>query len=168
MSNISYLLNHYDFNCKESLVIQRQRDVVYKAIWDFKAWPNILKLVKKIKTIYDDGTYQEFLMDVFNGEKGIIKVRSIRKCGEQEIDFFQPVPPVFLKYHAGKWIFNSKEDSTKCELTCYHFWNLSPSAQEYYATDNHEFIEKKVSEFLKDHAKKALISWKKYLENKNL
>ena len=90
---------YFKFSIEHKEVIRCPKKDVHNALFNLSPWPNVLPHVNNIEILYDDGTFQEFLMDV-KGENGdLIKVRSIRKCLEDTIDFFQPTPPIFLKHH---------------------------------------------------------------------
>jgi hypothetical protein len=66
-------------------------------------WKELPPHVEDIEVLYDDGVFQEFWMTVRAVDTGVIKVRSVRKCEEERIRFFQPAPPAFLKEHRGEW-----------------------------------------------------------------
>ena len=135
----------------------------YRSIYEMDKWPDKLPHVKRIETLYNDGTYQEFLMDV-QSDTGMIQVRSIRRCiPEEGITFFQPNPPKFLKHHCGGWSFH-KTDSGCCVKT-WHQWNLEPhKAQELFPLQNDLSTEDRVANLLRAHAELALSTWKNILE----
>src|SRR6185437_8465835 len=89
----------FEGTAEASLEIRCSPEAAYRAIYEMEKWPQKLPHVKRIETLYDDGVYQEFLMDVVS-EGGMIHVRSIRRCLAGEgISFFQHRPPRFLKHH---------------------------------------------------------------------
>lgn len=135
----------------------------YAAIYEMEKWPLKLPHVKKIETLYNDGVYQEFLMDVLS-EKGLIKVRSIRRCIEGEgISFFQPTPPVFLKHHCGGWSFSPR--GNQCQIRTWHQWNLNRAkATELFPPKPELSTQDQIAQTLRSHAELALSTWKTILE----
>ncbi len=136
----------------------------YKAIYEMEKWPEKLPHVRRIETLYNDGIYQEFLMDVLS-DTGLIHVRSIRRCVPEEgITFFQPSPPQFLKHHCGGWSF--EERGSGCYIKTWHQWNLKiEKAQELFPPQEGVTTQDRVSQLLGAHADLALNTWKKILEN---
>lgn len=149
--------------CKASLFINSSLEKCYDAIFNMKNWPNKLPHVKKIEVLYDDGMYQEFLMHV-SSDKGLIKVRSIRRCIKNEsILFFQPNPPVFLKHHCGGWKFKSSNKG--CIVTTWHQWNVNPiEASAQFSPKKEKSSNDQIEQTLLSHAELALSTWKKNLE----
>lgn len=145
------------------LEINCSAEEAYRAIYELEKWPEKLPHVKRIEVLYNDGVYQEFLMDV-QSETGMIYVRSIRRClAEEGITFFQPQPPKFLKHHCGGWNFRKQGDS--CLVTTWHQWNLErPKAQEIFPIKNGLLTESQISRLLLSHAEVALNTWKTVLE----
>ncbi|MCI0382492.1 MAG: hypothetical protein L0207_05535 [Chlamydiae bacterium] len=135
----------------------------YRAIYEIDKWTEKLPHVKRIEILYNDGVYQEFLMDV-QSDTGMIQVRSIRRCLPDEgITFFQPKPPKFLKHHCGGW--NFQECDSGCSVKTWHEWNLeSQKAKELFPLQNNVSTEERVANLLRNHAELALSSWKKVLE----
>lgn len=135
----------------------------YRAIYEMDKWPEKLPHVKRIETLYNDGVYQEFLMDV-QSDAGMIQVRSIRRCLPDEgITFFQPKPPKFLKHHCGGWSFHRRDSG--CYVKTWHQWNLEPQkAQELLPSQNNTSIGDQVANLLRSHAELALSTWKNILE----
>ncbi|MDP1609097.1 MAG: phosphopantetheine-binding protein [Chlamydiales bacterium] len=142
-----------------SLKINCLAEEAYKAIYEMEKWPEKLPHVKRIETLYNDGVYQEFLMDV-QSDTGMIQVRSIRRCLiNEEITFFQPNPPKFLKHHCGGWSF--QKEGSACQIKTWHEWNVKKEkAEEMFPlqTQNH------VANLLQSHAELALNTWKILLE----
>lgn len=133
----------------------------YQAIYEMEKWPSKLPHVKRIETLYNDGMYQEFLMDV-QSDTGMIRVRSIRRCDPQAgIFFFQPKPPVFLTHHCGGWCF--EPSASGCRVTTWHDWNLEKQkAEELFG----EKAKEQIDQLLRGHAEFALNHWKSILEKK--
>jgi acyl carrier protein len=135
----------------------------YRAIYEMDQWPEKLPHVKRIDTLYNDGVYQEFLMDVLS-DTGMIQVRSIRRClPNEEITFFQPKPPKFLKHHCGGWSFQKRDAG--CYVKTWHQWNLeSQKAQELFPMQESMSTGARVAKLLLSHAELALSTWKSVLE----
>ncbi len=148
-----------------SLEMQCLPQQAFNAIYEMDKWPSLLPHVKRIETLYNDGIYQEFLMDV-QSDTGLIQVRSIRRCIQGEgITFFQPKPPKFLKHHCGGWSFESK--GTGCLVKTWHEWNIEQAkAKEVFATDDVKTMQAKVATLLLSHAQFALSTWKSILEKR--
>lgn len=152
----------FDGQLETSLEIECNVATAYKALFDLSAWTHHLPHVDGITVLYDDGTFQEFLMDVAS-PAGQINVRSIRRCRDGLIEFFQPEPPKFLRHHAGGWRFEALTEG-RCRVTTYHRWNLQmPAASEAFP-DGDKSTEKQVQELLLEHAKFALSTWKNRIE----
>lgn len=146
-----------------SLAMECSPEIAFNAIYEMDKWPQLLPHVKRIETLYNDGVYQEFLMDV-QSDTGLIQVRSIRRCIKDEgITFFQPKPPKFLKHHCGGWSF--EKNGTGCLVTTWHEWNVEQAkAREVFASDDDKVLQAKASDLLLSHAQFALTTWKKLLE----
>ena len=149
----------FEGKIEASLDIHCPPEEAYKAIYEMEKWPEKLPHVKRIKTLYNDGVYQEFLMDV-ESDTGMIQVRSIRRCSPSEgITFFQPNPPKFLKHHCGGW--NFQKEGSVCRMKTWHQWNLQKEkAEELFPTHS----ESRVAQVLQSHAELALNTWKTLLE----
>ena len=149
----------FEGNIEASLDIHCPPEEAYKAIYEMEKWPERLPHVKRIKTLYNDGVYQEFLMDV-QSDTGMIEVRSIRRCSLNEgITFFQPNPPKFLKHHCGGWHF--QKEGSGCRIKTWHQWNLQKEkAEELFPIHP----ENRVAQVLQSHAEFALNTWKILLE----
>jgi acyl carrier protein len=153
----------FEGHCEATLVIACPVEKAYQAIYQMEKWPENLPHVKRIETLYNDGVYQEFLMDV-HSDSGLIKVRSIRRCTSNDsITFFQPNPPAFLKHHCGGWKFIPF--GNECKVTTWHQWNLHPSkATEIFPSQDGKTTKQRVENTLLSHAELALQTWKKVLE----
>jgi len=133
--------------------------VAYQALWEAQHWPRHLPHVRRIEVVYDDGRFQEFLMEV-ESERGLLRVRSVRQGSPSTgIRFFQPQPPAFLKHHAGGWLLRPLGPG-RCALTALHCWNL-PGATAHDAAESD-----RVRALLTDHARVAVETWKRALEGK--
>jgi len=153
----------FEGKVETSISMQCSPQDAYNAIYDMEKWPEKLPHVKRIETLYNDGTYQEFLMDVLS-DSGLVQVRSIRRCIPNEgITFFQPKPPKFLKHHCGGWSFKSQ--ATGCIVSTWHQWNLEPSiASEIFPNNDKMTTKESVTNVLLAHANLALNTWKILLE----
>ncbi len=151
--------------CETSLIIGRSVEVVYDALFDLSKWTRHLQHVEGVEVLYDDGTYQEFTMDV-RSPAGLIHVRSIRRCElNQSIEFFQPMPPPFLKHHSGGWRFD-RLGADRCLLSTYHKWNVEREAAAEKFGSSGKDVNTCIEALLLEHAKLALESWQRALEAK--
>lgn len=152
----------FEGRTEASIDMQCTAEAAYKAIYEMEKWPEKLPHVKRIETLYNDGIYQEFFMDVAS-ETGLIQVRSIRRCTKDSILFFQPKPPKFLKHHSGGWSFIKKAEG--CEVKTWHQWNLlQPQASEIFPCKEAQTSQDQIARTLKEHAQLALNTWKSILE----
>ena len=153
----------FEGKVETSIFIKSTPEQMYNAIYEMEKWPEKLPHVKRIETLYNDGIYQEFLMDV-QSEKGLICVRSIRRCLPDEgIVFFQPQPPKFLKHHCGGWSFQKEADG--CNAKTWHQWNLNKEyAEQMFPPQEQMSTQERVANTLLAHAELALSTWKQLLE----
>lgn len=163
--NLATSSPQFEHKIEASLEIKCLPKEAYLAIYEMEKWPEKLPHVKHIETLYNDGIYQEFLMDV-QSETGLIQVRSIRRCIPDEgITFFQPKPPKFLKHHCGGWSFHQAK--TGCLVKTWHQWNLNPQqATQIFPPDNTRSTKERIAHVLQSHAELALTTWKDRLEAK--
>lgn len=148
---------------KEEITINAPREIVYRHLQSVQQWPRLLPHVEAIEVIYDDGLYQEFFMTVRGEDGSRTKVRSVRKCDETGISFFQVDPPRFLDYHSGGWSFRQNE-AGQCVVTTYHQWRVNRQAAVVYPETGGLSPQDQVKKLLRDHARFALTSWKQILE----
>jgi hypothetical protein len=139
----------------EDVMIAAPLQAVRQALFDVAAWPAKLPHVVAISVAFDDGRYQEFTMDVDGADGKRISVRSVRRCVEDRITFFQPKPPAFLRHHCGEWFFREL-DTNLTHLTTVHRWNLADGATDEDAS--------RIAHLLREHACLALNTWKRILE----
>lgn len=156
---------HFKNFCEKSALFKVGRSKAFEALHNLNRWTEFLPHVEGITVIYDDGRYQEFLMEVRSASGSLINVRSVRKCkAPSEITFFQPKPPVFLKHHCGGWRFTTLGDSLT-EVKAWHAWDLEPvQASQIFPEKDGRSTEELVGNTLIEHAQFALSNWKKVLE----
>lgn len=158
----------FAYRCQETVAIASNAETVRRALHDVAAWPRVLPHVLEIEVRYDDGQYQEFYMTV-DSEGRALRVRSIRNCRNNLIEFFQPEPPAFLRHHAGCWrIRPLGQDATGqdvTEVSAVHVWNLEPNvaAEVYPPTAQHSTTERVIA-VLAGHSRLALSTWRRVLE----
>jgi acyl carrier protein len=128
----------------------------YDALWGVASWPRLLPHVQAIEVLYDDGRFQEFIMEA-HSERGLLRVRSVRQGDPAEgIRYFQPEPPPFLQHHAGGWVFRAL-GADRCQVTALHRWTLAPGGDQAEEAA-------RVRALLAEHARLALETWKRVLE----
>jgi polyketide cyclase/dehydrase/lipid transport protein len=152
-----------DHSCTEVVVINRNKPDVYRALHDVREWPRHLPHVLEIDVRYDDGRYQEFFMTVSSADPRL-RVRSVRNCRTDLIEFFQPEPPVFLRHHAGSWRLRSLPDGA-CEVVATHAWTLAPrEAAASFPDTPAATTAQRVRGLLAEHSRLALTTWRRVLE----
>lgn len=155
----------FDHSCVQTLSFDCPPERVYDALFRVAEWPEHLPHVQKMDILYDDGQYQEFWMTVRSETDGSpLKVRSIRNCRPGQIEFFQPVPPRFLRHHAGIWRFRAGDGEATCTVDVTHVWNLRPEvAAEVYPDSPERSTGQQVEDMLAGHSGTALRSWQRVL-----
>ncbi|MBB4285704.1 aromatase/cyclase [Roseospira goensis] len=108
----------------ESLVLTQPAALVFRLLRDAACWPWLLPHCTGMEVLYDDGTYQEFVMVVQVGETEE-RIRSVRIVSADRIDYFQPAPPPALTEHRGRWTVTETEAGT--EVVSWHEVVLSPA-----------------------------------------
>ena len=154
----------FAYQCTEEVLIHCPPERAYEALHRIAEWPRHLPHVRGIEVLYDDGTYQEFMMTVDSNGRPI-NVRSVRRCEpHRSIGFFQPECPAFLRHHGGSWEFQPVEPD-RCKVITQHRWNLNPGvAQEMFPPTADATTEERVASLLQEHARLALTTWKQVLE----
>ena len=147
----------------EDIVIHAPWSAVYERLHRVAAWPLLLPHVVSIDVIYDDGRYQEFNMTVRSADDSRLRVRSIRRCGDRDIRFFQPEPPPYLASHGGGWTFEPIGDA-QCAVTTWHQWVLSDAAGAAFPDTGDDTTAARITRVLREHARLALTSWKAIVE----
>jgi acyl carrier protein len=150
----------------EQIVVHAPWAEVYDGLLHVEAWPSLLPHIDRIDVVYDDGRYQEFWMTVRSTDGSTIRVRSIRRCGDREILFFQPEPPRYLARHSGGWKFEPVGDRQSI-VTTYHEWVLNDRVDDVFPATTDETTEAQVARVLRDHARLALGSWKSIIEGRH-
>lgn len=152
----------FEFSLVEHETIHAELGLVYEGLQRAAEWGR-LPHITSIDILYDDGEYQEFLMGVRGADGSAIKVRSIRRCQTRKIEFFQPEPPKFLKFHCGGWIL-APISKDRTLVTTYHHWSLSADAAKLYPNGPDGMTDAKVERLLREHARFALNCWKEIQE----
>jgi hypothetical protein len=150
--------------CVERAVFGCDVDTAYGALFRVADWPDRLPHVNAIEVLYDDGQYQEFWMTVQSDTGGEpLRVRSVRNCTVEQIEFFQPTPPAFLRHHGGIWRFRRiGERRTEVEVT--HVWNLNLDvAAATFAPAPGRSTQDQVCELLAGHSRLTLSGWQRAL-----
>ncbi|NNG38500.1 hypothetical protein HJ588_04320 [Flexivirga sp. ID2601S] len=156
----------FEYSCREEAVFPVSQERAYEALFDLTQWQRLLPHILQLDVAYDDGRYQEFYMTVASEAEGQppLTVRSVRNCGPNVIEFFQPVPPKFLRHHGGIWRFSQVgESTTHVEIT--HVWNLDEDvANEVFPSDADGTTQEKVHATLAGHSRITLQTWRTILE----
>lgn len=148
-----------------SMAINCSASQVYEALHHLEKWETYLPHIEKIEILYDDGMYQEFIMHVVSKDEKLLQVRSARRCNNiDEIRYFQPKPPEFLKAHSGSWKISSLTESS-CELKAAHSWEINEEVAQKCFPDHTGSIKSTISSLLEEHALFAMKTWKDVLES---
>lgn len=122
------------FNARYTLPYPPEQ--VYDVLSNVRDWPQVLPHCDGVKVIYDDAVNQEFVMDIATAH-GQEQFRSIRRCDRDAlaISYFQPVPPVLLSSHSGRWLVRPQGSGT--ELVSEHQVHLNAArcAEQFGDTD---------------------------------
>ena len=156
-------LGQFDYTLVEDTTIEAPFEATFEALVDVDTWPEKLPHVRSIVKRYDDGLFQEFDMEVEDGNGGVISVHSVRRCEPGWIRFFQPTPPKFMRHHCGDWILRALSDELTHVLTR-HQWRLSDVAEELFPPQDDLSTGERVQNWLAEHARFALKCWKSHLE----
>ncbi|MHC5609976.1 MAG: SRPBCC family protein [Nostoc sp.] len=100
---------------------------IYSLLADAANWPSLLPHCHAVEMLYDDGSNQEFIMEVGTAY-GSERIRSIRRCRPDvlTIEYFQPEPPPIMSRHSGRWRLNSVPGGT--EIFIRHEFRIEPNA----------------------------------------
>lgn len=156
-------IGNFDDGLSEDITIAAPIDAVYEALFEVGSWPQKLPHVRNVKFRYDDGTYQEFDMDVVGGNGAAMSVRSVRRCQPYRIRFFQPQPPKFMRHHCGEWVLLPLQKGLTHVVTR-HEWRLADSADELFFSHAGASPAERVHAWLTEHARFALRCWKSHFE----
>jgi len=122
-------------------------DRVYGVLADVAGWRKILPHCESLDVRYDDGTHQEFTMDVQAGDD-VETFRSVRFCDAQTltITYFQPEPPPAMTRHTGSWEVRAVEGGS--EVVSRHTAVLGPAAARAFGTNDVRRLKGRVREQL--------------------
>ena len=155
----------FDDGQMDATIIEASADAVYDALFNFRDWPERLPHVRAVNSHYDDGTFQEFDMEVEGANGDIIDVRSVRRCEPGRISFFQPKPPRFLRHHCGDWVIRSLDDNVT-HVLARHQWQQSEDACAHFSASDKNAAGQDIRALLGEHARFALACWKANLEGR--
>ncbi|AFZ22400.1 oligoketide cyclase/lipid transport protein [Cylindrospermum stagnale PCC 7417] len=100
---------------------------IYTLLADAANWSLLLPHCQAVDMLYDDGSNQEFIMEVKTAY-GSERIRSIRRCRRDllTIEYFQPEPPPVMSRHTGCWKLNSIPGGTA--VFARHEFQIEPNA----------------------------------------
>ena len=145
----------------EDTVIFAAPEMVSGLLLDIDAWPNLMPHVRNVRTTYDDGTYQEFTMDVEGVRGKFVPVRSVRRNEPGHIAYFMPGPPSFLKHCCGDWFIRSLGRGAT-HLTIVLRW--TPAAGEASSEPDGVTASARIEALLGERSKATLAAVKEALE----
>ncbi|MEH0020311.1 MAG: SRPBCC family protein [Desulfobacter sp.] len=97
----------------EEMTMDHPPEAIYTLLQDAEKWPDLLPHCTGVEIIYDDGSNQEFIMEVDAGGTPE-KIRTIRKCAKNSsVRYFQPFPPPVLSRHTGSWVLTPGREGTR-------------------------------------------------------
>jgi len=115
------------FSFESSRVLPFPAADIYTLLADAANWSLLLPHCQAVDMLYDDGSNQEFIMEVRTAY-GTERIRSIRRCRQDllTIEYFQPEPPPVMSRHSGRWTLNSVPGGT--EVFARHEFQIQPNA----------------------------------------
>ncbi|MDC3989284.1 aromatase/cyclase [Polyangium jinanense] len=108
---------------QEALVIKQPPGLIMRLLGDAASWPWLLEHCDGVDMLYNDGSFQEFVMVVRVGEREE-RIRSIRVLSKDRIEYFQPEPPPALREHRGRWTVVESPEGV--EVVSWHEVVLNP------------------------------------------
>ena len=101
---------------KDEVVIRAELDRVFQCFWNPFVWTRITPHVKKIEMLEETESRQRFLMTVeSNGQCHTVETNR-EAVANTSITYQQSRPPVFLRWHRGRWTFSSEVDGIRVSL----------------------------------------------------
>jgi hypothetical protein len=156
-------IDNFEGKLVEDVVISAVPELVSGLLLNIDAWPSLMPHVRNVRTTYDDGTYQEFTMDVEGVRGKFVPVRSVRRSEPGHIAYFQPAPPPFLKHCCGDWFIRSLGRGTT-HLTIVLRWTLAAGGQEAFSEQSGMTPAERAEALLGERAKATLAAVKSALE----
>jgi hypothetical protein len=156
-------IDNFEGKLVEDAVIFAAPELVSGVLRNIEAWPGLMPHVRNVKTTYDDGTYQEFTMDIEGVRGKFVPVRSVRRSEPGHIAYFQPVPPPFLKHCCGDWFIRSLGRGAT-HLTIVLRWTLTPGGQEALSGQDGVTASGRAGALLAERARATLAAVKSALE----
>ncbi|MEK8019678.1 MAG: SRPBCC family protein [Candidatus Parabeggiatoa sp.] len=136
---------------------------IYQLLAEVESWPNLLPHCDAVDLLYNEGGYQEFVMNV-STPHGKERFRSIRICRDNifSIEYFQPEPPPVLKLHRGAWVLQSVPEGTN--IIASHEIQIDPEAcQRVFGNDNIESHKENISQAIEKNSLMTLEACKQHL-----
>ncbi|MEG4207167.1 SRPBCC family protein [Microcoleus sp. Pol7_A1] len=114
------------FSFESSRVLPFPGVDIYNLLADAANWSSLLPHCQAVDMLYDDGSNQEFIMEVGTAY-GNERIRSIRRCRRDvlTIEYFQPKPPPVMSRHSGRWTLNNVPGGT--EVFARHEFQIEPN-----------------------------------------
>ena len=158
--------DEFSFAFESSRIIPFQAEDIYHLLADVANWSNLIPHCQAIDLLYDDGSNQEFIMEV-GTPYGNERVRSIRRCHQNilSIEYFQPEPPPVMTRHCGSWMLNSVPNGTQV-LTRHEFSLNSEACFQVFGDGNLEFYKQKLHQALETNSLNTLEYCEHYLAGK--
>lgn len=136
---------------------------IYTLLAGAANWPNLLPHCQAVDMLYDDGSNQEFMIQVGTAY-GSERIRSIRRCRRDllTIEYFQPEPPPVITRHSGRWMLNSISGGT--EVFIRHEFRLNPDAcRDVFGDGDIASYKERIRHALEKNSITTLDSCERYL-----
>jgi hypothetical protein len=156
-------IDHFEGKLVEDVVIFAMPELVSGVLLDVDAWPGLMPHVRNVSTTYDDGTYQEFTMDIRGVRGNFMPVRSVHRSEPGHVAYFMPVPPPFLKHCCGDWFIRSLGRGAT-HLTFVLRWTLAAGGQEAISRQDGMIASGGIEVALRETSKATLGAVKSALE----
>jgi hypothetical protein len=156
-------IDNFQGKLVEDAVIFAVPEQVSGLLLNVDAWPAFMPHVRNVSTTYDDGTYQEFTMDIGAAAGNTVPIRSVRRSEPGHIAYFLPGPPSFIKHCCGDWFIRSLGRGTT-HLTIALRWSLAPVGPGASSEQDGIAATRRVAALLGESAKATLAAVKSALE----
>lgn len=154
------------FSFESSCVLPFPGGDIYTLLADAANWSSLLPHCQAVDMLYDDGSNQEFIMEVGTAY-GNERIRSIRRCRQDvlTIEYFQPEPPSVMSRHSGRWKLNSVPGGT--EVFAHHEFQIEPNAcRNLFGEGDIAFYKQRLHDALEKNSLTTIVACQDYLAKK--
>jgi hypothetical protein len=154
---------HFEGKLIEDTVIAAPAALVSQRLLEVGAWPRLLPTIRDVRISYDDGVYQEVVLDLEESRRGSAGMRLVRRCEPDHIAYFHPEPDPFLQHHCGDWFIRPLAPNA-AHLTVVQRWTRSKQAETIFPACDAMSSAEQVRSLLIERARNDLAAWKHCLE----